>query len=309
MAALVVAMLAVLAAGGSAHANEPEDVTLVTGDRLSGTVVERTADHIVLEHSVLGRLEIPVDQLATIDGEEADAALPGIPMKEEEPAPEIQPEKVWKSSFEFSGSFIFGNTDDQGFTIGLGTGRETKRNRTTFDATYSFKQKDGDLDDAKLVAWARNDWLIEDSKWFFFAQGRFDYDAFESWEYRAGIHGGPGYEFINTDDLRFAARIGGGGTKEWKSINEDFVPELLLGGNFRWTISETQNLSASTQFFPNLDETSEFRLVSSVRWNMLVRPESNMQLTASLENEYQSLVDPGNKHNDLRIRVGLRFDF
>ena len=34
-----------------------------------------------------------------------------------------------------------------------------------------------------------------------------------------------------------------------------------------------------------------------------------MSLTLGLEHEYQSQIDPGRDHNDLRLIAGLQFDF
>ena len=44
-----------------------EEIELKGGDRLTGTIVERNDDRIVLDHDALGRLEIALARVVSID--------------------------------------------------------------------------------------------------------------------------------------------------------------------------------------------------------------------------------------------------
>ena len=90
---------------------------------------------------------------------------------------------------------------------------------------------------------------------------------------------------------------------------EDLRLEGLLGADLAWRITDRQSLEAWTRFHPDLGNASEFRAVSSISWSWLVNDEAKMSLHTGVEHEYQSVVDPGNDHNDWRIVAGLQFDF
>ena len=52
--------------------SETVTVKLISGDVVTGEVIERTADHIVIQHEIFGRLEIPNHEIS------ADTLHPGI---------------------------------------------------------------------------------------------------------------------------------------------------------------------------------------------------------------------------------------
>jgi putative salt-induced outer membrane protein YdiY len=284
------------------------EIQLDSGDVLNGTIVDETDDTLVLDHAMLGRLEIAMARIAAIDGGDnsarqlADVALAQLAEAEEETSP-------WKTSVRFGLAATFGNTDEQTVTAGVDSKRETDETRLIIDGSYYYSQSDGDRTDNKFTAGVRHDWLLPDSQWFLFAQGRYDYDEFESWEHRAGAHGGVGYEFIDTDELYLSGRIGAGVTKEWKSLDNDLKPEGLLGLDLRWQIKEDHSFNLGTTLFPDLGDFGEFRWVTRADYSILLSESLNMSFTIGLRDEYQSEVDPGSKHNDLRITAGLQFDF
>jgi putative salt-induced outer membrane protein YdiY len=286
-----------------------EEIELKGGDRLTGTIVERNDDRIVLDHDALGRLEIALARVVSIDeGGSGEEALASPAMLSDEPQAEAD-EKEWQSSFKLGLSSSFGNTDTQNLNAGITSFREGDRDKTTLDAHYYYGASDGDRDTNKFTAGVLQDWFVPDSKWLYFAQGRYDYDEFQSWEHRLGAHGGVGYRLIEEDDLTLTLRAGGGVIKEFGSNNEDPQAEALLGADLGWQISERQTLTAATTIYPSISEGGEFRSVSSAEWSAMVDEESSMSVFARLEHEYQSQVDPGVDENDFRIMAGVQFDF
>lgn len=306
-----------------------DTVILKSGDRLSGTVVERTDATLVLQHSILGRVEIPTEHVAQLvtgvidePGDAAEAQTDGVvqeplarPQDEGEfdigdtPAPPEPEKSAWTSRFLLGVNARYGITDEQDVNVGITSVRETPRLKTRLDAAYDFGLSSGDRTDNAFTAGVLHDWFIPDSRWFYFVQGRFDYDEFGSWEERLSAQGGIGRFLIVTDDLTFAARLGLGGVKEWGSTTEDLRPEGLLGGEFAWIVSDHQSIEGSTAWHPWLDDLFEFRVRSDLRWRYSFHDESNMSLSAGLRHEYESRTDPGVGHNDLRIIVGIEFDF
>ncbi|MCP3905275.1 MAG: DUF481 domain-containing protein [Planctomycetes bacterium] len=301
---IAVGLIVGIAGSGPAIADEIE---LVNGDRLKGHVVERTEHHIVFEHAQLGRLELPVSSVAPEPG---DVALSAVQDDVDAAAANaLEPKAEWKSSFELGGSAVFGNSDTQTMTIAVGSTRETERHRTELGLRYYYDASNGDRTDNKLRAGIQHDWLIPDSRWFWFASGAYDYDEFESWEHRVAGHGGVGYEWFTKEDFQLSLRAGLGAVREFNSPNTNTRPEGLLGYDLAWQITEKQSFESRLRIFPDFDDTGEYRLLGHVGWKVLLDEEMNMNLFARIEDEYQSKVGPNSKHNDLRIAVGLAFDF
>lgn len=281
-----------------------EEIELENGDMLTGMIIEQNDERLVLDHDALGRLEIALDRVISIGASEEAPASPTMLSEEDG-----EDEKEWKSSFKLGLNSSFGNTDTQGFSAGAKSFREGESDKTTLDAHYYYSASDGDRDTNKFTAGVLQDWFVPDSRWLYFAQGRYDYDEFQSWEHRLGAHGGVGYRLIEKDDLTLTLRGGGGVIKEFGSENEDLRPEGLLGADLTWQISPNQSFTAATTIYPDLSEGGEFRSVSSAEWSAMIDEDSNMSVFARLEHEYQSKVDPGVDENDFRIVAGLQFDF
>lgn len=267
-----------------------DQLTLATGEVLRGQVVEQTDTHIVLEHGVLGRLEIPRDKIADLD----------IEGKED---------VKWKSNVNVTFNGASGNTEESSLRIGGRSRRRTPRTRLNLDVAYYISTADGKRDNNKFTSGIVHDWLIPESRWFFFADGRFDYDEFESWRQRLASHVGPGYDIIASKDFTLDARAGAGARKEWGSEEDDWKPEGLFALGLDWRISRRQSFDASAAIFPILNDFGNYRTRSDAHWAMKIFNDMDLAVTAGVTHEYQSVIDPGKDHNDLRFFTGLQFDF
>lgn len=243
--------------------------------------------------------------LAPVTLDDPGPGAPPVALAADDEAPPSE----WKSHFDLSLAGSFGNTDDQSLHVGIDSLREDERTRTSLDAHYFLGMSDGDRTQNKLTTGILQDWLFPDSRWLWFADARYDYDEFQSWEHRVSAHTGPGYQLIDSEDVDLILRGGVGFNKEWNSEDEPFTWEGFLGFEWGWQISDRQRIGATGTWFPQLEDPSEFRTVSTVDWSLLVDEESAMSISAGLRHEHQTEVDPGVEHNDWNVYAGLRFDF
>ena len=110
-----------------------------------------------------------------------------------------------------------------------------------------------------------------------------------------------------TTDLKL--RAGLAGTREWGSDDESWRLEGLLGADLEWKISDAQTLEAGTTYYPDLEESGEYRLVSRVGWSIQLDNAENLHLKLGLEHEYDShRVSPFEK-DDLRYFGALLYEF
>ena len=321
-ASLAVAGLAVSAVSVAAA----EDVRLSSGDILTGEVIERTDETLTLQHPVLGRVEIPaadVEQVG-LDLRAADAATAAAEAAEADSElsdPELahleQKEGFFGSPFlrGYDKKFTLGLTGSQGNSETLAlfsnfdAASESDEYRTQFLLRYFLSEEDGERTRNDFLAQALRDWKFQDSKWFAFGQAQYQYDDFEPWLHRAGAFAGPGYQFVDRDDLQVLGRVGAGAIWEGGEVNE-WTPEALIGLDVDWEVTDGQTLSVRNILYPSLDDFFENRNVTRVTYTIdLDQYEDGMIIQFGVDNEYESSTEGDFEHNDLKYfaSVGLEF--
>jgi putative salt-induced outer membrane protein YdiY len=159
--------------------------------------------------------------------------------------------------------------------------------------------------DNKFTAGVRHDWLNPGQRWFWFVDGRYDFDDFQSWTHRIAGHGGAGYHLLQDEKMTLDILGGAGFRKEFGSENDDIIPEGLLGLDYTWRMTSRQNFVASVRYLPSLTELEDYRTRSSLEWRYVLEQELALTLSAGLLHEYQNVVDPGKDRNDLRVWIGM----
>jgi putative salt-induced outer membrane protein YdiY len=296
-----------------------DEIKLSSGEVLNVEILEQTPEHIRVLHPVLGELTLPramAEIIATPpSGEQpptvgAQPAAPAAPSPEpESPIEPPPPPPEWKFKFILAAGMASGNTNNGNFSVMLTTVRETPTIRTAFDGGYFYSQTDGDRSQNRSTIGGRNDWLNPGSKWFYFVDGRYDNDEFQSWEARINSHIGLGYRLVTPPKLTLNALAGIGLVKEWGSDNEDVRPEGLIGLEGKYDFSDKHAIAFSSTVFPDLEDISEFRWVNSLGWSVTIEGADQLSLTAGLQHEHQTEVDEGRKKDDFRLFAGVQCDF
>lgn len=331
-----------------------EEIELVSGEVLKDvSILERTPDVFIVQHIILGRLEIPVASIRTVNGRPVNTILvptrsprdtkttepppvesppPGPPETPVDsppptnpPAVKIEPDMLskpripWKSQLEFGGALTDGATETSNFTIKFHTTRNIPTNTTRVDVNYRLTTNKGDTTINRFNTGIFSDWKSINSKWSVFAQGRFESAEFESWDQRITASGGLGYLLMDVKDIteqgkvvdRFSltGRLGGGIRNEFGSVNEDIAPEGLVGLDFDYHLNEEQQITGSTRYFPDFNESGEFRLESRLDWTINIDKMKGVSLRLGLQHEYDSLSPSNIPKNDIAARATLVINF
>lgn len=327
--------------GVTASANQ-RTLELTNGDRLTGLVLERTDEEIVLRHPLLGDVRLPVSQIADeseqveaskeqgltvptqVEGtnlagrQDDDAATSADRAAPEEPAtPDPTPAGLfgsgllvgWKHRAAAGISGSSGNSDVLHFNAGLSSKYEDELIRRVFNSGAFVSQTNGDTRKNKAFVEFTSDWLHpDDSPWFFFAHGRYDYDRFDDWRHRLAAQAGPGYEFLNDERFHLRGRASAGFTRTF-GVEDELTPELALALEGEWHIVSNQKLFGKFKYQQNLSELKEFRVLSSAGWIIDLTPGGKLHLEFGVENEYDT--DPGgnSRKNDLDYYSRLGYEF
>jgi len=269
-------------------------VDLNNGDKLSGEILERTDTHIVVDHPVLGRLEIPRDQVKPPKSENpglfGSSFLAG-----------------WSRTFQVGIAGSQGNSENTNVAAALDLDYADDRKRWAFDAAYQFGASEGETSQHNAFTSLRRDWLLADSRWFFFGLGRGDYDDFRSWTYRISGSAGIGYEFVKSERWDLRGLLGPAVTQEFDEDN--FYVEALASIESVWTLSEYHSLSFTNTLYPALNDLGEFRNLSTLGWRWRLAEQPALSLNVGVANEYQSQVESDRKHVDLTYTTALGIDF
>ena len=270
-----------------------EELTLKATDVPSANIAEANPEQLAVADDAL---ELTLDP--------NEIALGMLAWQDEAAAP-----PKWKSSFTLGASGSFGNTDNQNLNLGLASKLDQGDQVTKVNLNYYLALTDGDRTDDRFNANFRHDWLLPDSPWLYFIQSRYDYDRFQTWLHRLSGHAGFGYRLVDNDIHTLSIRAGAGVSKEWKSPEQEFRPEVLGGVDWDWTVSEKQTFHLDSTIFPDLDNTGEFRTITNAEWSVLLDEETAMSLTAGVFHEYQSDAAPDVDKNDIKVYIGLKFEF
>ena len=90
--------------------------------------------------------------------------------------------------------------------------------------------------------------------------------------------------------------------------DEDVIPELILGADFRHNISDNTRILAATDIFPNLDDTGEFRSISSAGLEIDIDRGNGLSFRIGAEHRYDSLVEDAEK-SDLDYFARIVYSF
>ncbi len=195
--------------------------------------------------------------------------------------------------------------------IALDASHHDEDNRQVFSSVYYYETDDREKDKSKGHANFVRDWLMPQSRWFYYSFTRYEYDSFKWWKHRLSLSGGSGYDFYKENNFELRGRVGLGFNKTWGTDNE-FDPEGLLGVEFSWKPDAIHHISSQFIFYPNFGDLGEFRTWFQSTWEISLDFFPGLGLEFGLEHEFDSVINEKSKddrHYDLIYfgRFGLDF--
>lgn len=216
----------------------------------------------------------------------------------------------WTGNFEAGFNTASGNSDRVATRIGLGLRREVPETVTTFNGTYNFGRNNDGISEDRARLDLRNDWVQQGgSSWRLFVAGSGEYERFQPWEWRVGVNGGVGYDFIKDKTFTLVGRAGFGGSREYGDLSHGTRAEITPGLDFQWIIDERSKLTASFDYYRDLDEFSVYRFIARCAYDVLILPESNLTLRVGIEDRYDETTLAPRENNDFELFTAIVFKF
>lgn len=305
-------LLAAAAAGDEVAApaappEAPDTVVLDTGEVLRGRIRFRDETVLVLEHPVLGVIELPAARVKAVGP--LAAAAPGSPAPEEAARPGLFGTGLlagWERSVGIGLAGTSGNSDTFNANGEVNGKYEDERDRWTFGSSYLLAAEGSSTTKNQAFAQLEKAWLFPGSRWFAFSRGRWDYDEFKDFDHRVAAAAGPGFHFLQTERFTLDGRLAPGVNRTIGGDDDDTTFEALAGLDFTWKVAEDQEFSTTHEIYPSFTDLGEYRTLSSADYKIKLT-DWGLNLKLGVRNEYLSNAEEEN--NDLTYLGNLVYDF
>lgn len=308
-----------LAMCGTAHG---EKITLTDGDVITAPITAQDADAVTINHPSLGELTIPRANIASIH-EDADALAEAVAAQEEAEAAEaLEAERAaddgmfgtgflqgWNRRLSLGFNGAEGNSRNTNIRANFHADYETDEDRWALDLIYRVSRSSGATTENRFSAELTKDWLLPEEDYFFWANGKFEWDDFEAWDNRISGFGGIGYQFVENDKWNVRGRAGIGGNQTNGGGTNEFTLEAFLGVEVDYTISESQSVAFTNYLYPSLEDVADFRNITTLAWQIEIDQDKGMSLEFGVANEHDSAAPAGFKKNDFTYYAALVWDF
>ncbi len=286
-----------------------EIITLKNGDSIHAVVKDETNSQLTVEHQSLGTLSILREQIVSINHKQED-----LPEDKVTATPTADKGMFntglltgWERYLEIGLDGSAGISQSETFRLGLEFKYEDDNDRWRSNTIYYLDRSEHETSENKLNTDLLKDWLIKDSKWFYFSHSGIDLDKFRDWDYRIRQYGGSGYQFIRNEKWDVRGRLGLGGKHIiGTEISDETTIEALLGFAIKRKIKDKYEVECRNIFFPSLTNVGEHRNVTDVNWNIKFDYYRGFGLKVGLHNEYDTTET---SKNDLDYYASITWDF
>lgn len=264
----------------------PAKVKLLTGEVITGSLAVSEAGTVVAESPAVGKTKsIPLAQVASIN----------------------EPPAKWGGYFDIGSTYRTGNVETLDARLRVSMVRETKQDRISADASWSYEESEGTLTARNAAAQVKYDYFPW-KKTYVYAATSLETDEFKDLNLRTKLGVGLGRRFIREPKRTLEGEVG------VTYINDDFeiaadedTIALRLFGKYTRALLENLNFMQSLEALPSVEDTSDVRLTAVTEFS--TRLSARWSAVWTLIDEYDSEPSPGFKKNDFASILSLRCTF
>jgi len=286
------AMADVLSMVQAQTATQHAEVTLSSGEVITGELLRQDAEGIVLKHPILGDVALRPDQFKEVKEIAAPAPL-----------------SPWSSYLNTSVSGVQSTNNTIDLRLAGGVLYKEDGWLAQLDAQWYYRANNGQAQDNNILVTQLIEREMGESPWTLFEKAQFEYDQFQSWKDRYSIFGGAGYRLCDEKPLELTPRVGLGATRE-EGSSDRWYPSLMIAVDGLWTINDDQRVKFGGQYVPDVANFQEFFFFNAFAdfvWD--IPNTEHLSFVAGIRDEYNSSATDGTAKNELRYYAGIQFTF
>lgn len=324
----------------ASQAAQADEVYLLNGDRITGTVKGIEDGNLVFETASFGEIKIPATDVATIntddvvtvelqdggyvtgvmssseDGkivlrrpEETTAEFAYSDFKAIHPGDEIPvPEFAWSGRVNVGANSSSGNTENEAINADFEIEGRGEDDRLTFLGEFNWEWSKGTetADDQRLAG--QYDGFVTEH-WYVYVNGRLERNDFQDLNLRTAVGPGVGYQFFDTEAAQL--RLEGGASY----VNEDFdeaPDEESISG--RWALSfdmflidEVLQVFHKQVGLVDLEDTGDILLIT--RQGVRIPLRNNFNVSAQFNWDHNTRPSPGREKADTSFILSAGYSF
>jgi putative salt-induced outer membrane protein YdiY len=316
-------------------------VSLKNGDRLTGTIVRKETDELVLQTAYAGEIKIRWQDVEQIVADQAvdlylddgrrfkgtiaigaehqmtiqpaggvpEATFDAAQVRWINPAPNISGEGIkWEGRFNLGAANTSGNTSTDKLHVDAEVVARTLKNRYTARLELNHGKSQGEVNESNSLGYLKYDRFLS-PKWYAYLNGSAERDRFKDIELRSVLGAGSGYQFIETPRTSLSLEAG------ISNVHTDFV--LASDESYpaaRWALKYEQFVGGTKlQFFhrhevlvgiADVDRTF-FRSMTGLRMPVIEKVDATLQYNLDWDNN----PAPGRVSTDRALLFTLGYQF
>ncbi len=319
---------------------------LRNGDRLTGTIESESASHVIVASPSLGKVNVPLDEIAGREVPPGVAPAPKTPVAleppktnappvaaakpaPEKPAPALAPATAkaapatnefkiapsawhqfwtnWHGELQLGANLGYSSKNRQTYTGLMKVTRIDGPMKNSLDYDATYGKTAGELSDNRMDG----SWKIEydlTKRFLIYNSAGAGYDEIRNIDFRFDVGPGVGYRVITLSNFVWKVETGANYQKQFYSNtgNQERY-SIRLAEESMWQINPKLKFEQKLEFFPELNQLGEMRARGEINLSYLLGP--HLSFTFSVVDLYDTDVPDKTSHNDLQIRslLGVKF--
>lgn len=317
------AIFAMLLAVRASAATTNVVLHLKSGDRIAGNIISEDTNRVVISTSWISELPVPRSAIERREIVSAPAStvatnVPATPVvtnatveasKTKPAAP-----KRWKANLTLGTDMVFGAVDRQLYYGRLKLTYEQpyredpkKFFRSIFDYSAEYGRSDGELSANRMNGSLKTDFDIG-SRLYLYNLAGLGYDKIRRIDRRYELGPGVGYHLVKAPKFVMNVESGINYQAENRSDSPDVHSFYLrLAEDITWKINDRMTFTEKFEYYPNLENTDEFR--TRLDATLSIGLWKNLTLDLTLLDLYDSAPANDVDKNELQIRSALGINF
>lgn len=271
-----------------------DQIILNNGDILQGTLASQTNTYVVWESDSFGILQIPTDQISSINKVSADLTTEKLEQK-----------PLFKANIGLSGAYLDGN--EQRDDLELDAGFSIENENTTHHAVVNYETLGSDNNSTindygiKYII----DWSISDS-WYWGNSFFYGADDKRQIDQSVSIGTNMGYQFWKNDQSKLTSEIGLTwiNDKLLSAVNDERLA-WAWSGEYQKQLAKEVSLSYSHELNVSIKDSENTQLNADI--GVIIPVTEQLDTKISWDWSFDNQPEQGNEKIDRKLRFGVDY--